>query len=89
VNRATYNRPIDKWDGNLNVAAPTHVNTHTTHTRCARRGIEGCVITAKCSQIDGACRVYPQNWEMSRPGSMEAENAIEQNKVITSASSYS
>jgi hypothetical protein len=58
VNRATYNLSIDKWDGNLNVAAPKHVNTNTTHTRSARRGVEGYEITAKCSEINGACKVY-------------------------------
>jgi hypothetical protein len=58
VDRATYNLPRDKRDGNLNVAAPTHVNTHTIHTRCTQRGVEGYEITAKCSEIDGACIVY-------------------------------
>jgi hypothetical protein len=58
VNCATYDLPRDKWDVNLDVAAPKYVNPNTTHTGSAQRRVEGHDITAKCSKIDGAGRVY-------------------------------
>jgi hypothetical protein len=86
---ATYNLPKDKWDVNLNVAAPKYVNSNTTHTGVARRGVEGHEITAKCSEIDGEAESTTKKSKRSRPGGVDAENAIERNVEPTSVSSYS
>jgi hypothetical protein len=86
VNCATYGLPRDKWDVNLNVAAPKDVNSNTTHMGVPRRGVKGHEITAKCSEIDGAGGVYhPKIREITSRGC----DLSQQNMVPTSVSLYS
>jgi hypothetical protein len=50
---AMYNLFKHKWHGNLYFLAPTHVNTNTTHTKGARRRVEGHEIAPKYSEVYG------------------------------------
>jgi hypothetical protein len=89
VNCGTYYLPRDKLDGSLNVAAPKHVNTNTTHTGSARRGSKDTKSLRDAVRLMEQAESTTQKSERSRPGDEDAEIAIEENVVPTSVSSYS